>query len=182
MAQSGQVIENPITGERIVFCKTSGDTHGELLQLDYSLKPRGFVVVEHIHLHQEERFQILSGTPRFRIDGKEQTASPGQTVIVSRGSPHIVWNDAEEESRMLVEFRPALKTEIMFETVFGLAQDGKLNRRGIPNPLQAAVLFMAYRDETLPASRTLKVAASLVLPILAPIARLLGYRAHCSPP
>ena len=37
---------------------------------------------------------------------------------------------------MLVDFRPALRTEIAFEALAGLARDGKTTKAGIPkNPL-----------------------------------------------
>ena len=42
MAKQGDVIENPVTGERIVFRQTSADTNGELLQFELYLKPHGF--------------------------------------------------------------------------------------------------------------------------------------------
>jgi hypothetical protein len=34
MSKKGDVIENPITGEKIVFLQTSKDTNGEILELD----------------------------------------------------------------------------------------------------------------------------------------------------
>ena len=39
MAKPGDVIENPVTGERIVFRKTARETNGELLQFELLLKP-----------------------------------------------------------------------------------------------------------------------------------------------
>jgi hypothetical protein len=35
VAQAGDVIENPITGERITFLKTTRETNGELLRFEY---------------------------------------------------------------------------------------------------------------------------------------------------
>jgi hypothetical protein len=34
VAHAGEVIENPVTGERVVFRQTARDTGGELLQFD----------------------------------------------------------------------------------------------------------------------------------------------------
>jgi hypothetical protein len=34
MAKSGEVLENPITGQRLVFHRTSEDTGGELLEVE----------------------------------------------------------------------------------------------------------------------------------------------------
>lgn len=39
MAISGQVLDNPISGERITFRKTAADTGGEILAFDLELSP-----------------------------------------------------------------------------------------------------------------------------------------------
>jgi hypothetical protein len=41
----------------------------------------------------------------------------------------------------LFELRPALNTEILFETLYGLATDGNTDRNGLPKPLQMAVIL-----------------------------------------
>src|SRR5918996_4280704 len=43
MASRGQVIDNPISGERITFRQTAADTDGELLAIDPELLPDGYV-------------------------------------------------------------------------------------------------------------------------------------------
>ena len=52
----GDVIENPVTGERLVFRKTSRETNGEAVVLETFVKPSGFVAAAHVHPFQEERF------------------------------------------------------------------------------------------------------------------------------
>ena len=42
MIQAGDVIENPVTGERLVFRKTSRETNGEAVVLETFVKPNGF--------------------------------------------------------------------------------------------------------------------------------------------
>ena len=61
MIQAGDVIENPVTGERLVFLKTSRETNGEAVVLEAFVKPNGFVAAAHVHPNQEERFLILRG-------------------------------------------------------------------------------------------------------------------------
>ena len=39
MAKAGDIIENPITGERITFLKTTQETNGELLRFEDVLPP-----------------------------------------------------------------------------------------------------------------------------------------------
>jgi len=66
MAYAGQMVENPVTGERIVFRQTSADTNGELVAIDLALPVGGHVPGVHIHPLQEERFEVTSGRMKFR--------------------------------------------------------------------------------------------------------------------
>src|SRR5438445_9406012 len=147
MAKSGDILEHPVTGERLVWRKVARDTGGELLQADLYVAPGGFVAAEHVHPMQEERFEVLAGVLRLHIDGKEKTMRTGESEVVPAGRPHVWWNGGQEELHVLGEFRPARRTEMFFEAYCGWAKDGKTNRKGLPNPLRLAVLVAAYQDE-----------------------------------
>jgi Cupin domain len=116
-----------------------------MLSFDYFLRPAGSVPLAHVHPRQEERFAIVSGRARIRVGRRLRRASAGESVVVPRGSVHRLWNDGEDELHVLVEFRPALRTEEGFEQLFGLGRDGKLSKRGFPHPLQIAVMAKEYR-------------------------------------
>ena len=171
------MLEHPVTGEKIVVCKTARDTRGELYQGDLYLQPEGFIAAEHIHPRQEEHFEVISGTLRGRVAGKDVFEGKGAKLVVPAGTPHIWWNSGAEELHIRVEFQPALRIESFFETFFGLAQDGKGNRKtGLPNPLQMAVIMRAYRNELILA-RPLPLGQTLLFGFLACIGRLVGYKA-----
>lgn len=70
----------------------------------------------------------------------------------------------DEVVHLVAEFRPALRTEMFFETFFGLATDGKTNRKGLPNPLRLAVLAREYQDELHLARPPLRVQRALFGP------------------
>src|SRR5829696_8636391 len=178
MAKAGDTLEHLVTGERIVFLKTARDTNNELLQLDFFMKGGGFVAAEHVHPYQEERFKVLAGTLRFRVRGQERDVGAVETIVVPAGTPHVWWNAGEEEAHLILKFRPALRTETLFETVFGLAQDGKVNsKNGLPNPLQLAVIVREYENEIYLARPPLFV-QRVLFGLLAPIGKLLGYKAR----
>ena len=175
MAKQGDVIENPVTGERIVFRQTSAGTNGELLQFELTLKPHGFVPVEHVHSRQEERVEVASGSVRYRLGGKEESLSAGQAAVLPPSIPHTLWNGTDDDAHLIMEVRPALGMEAALETLFGLARDGKTNDKGMPNPLHGALLAREYdiflAGPPIPVQRA-------GIAVLAPIARLLGYRAR----
>jgi quercetin dioxygenase-like cupin family protein len=183
MATSGVTIENPVTRERLTFLATRRETSGEFLRFEHIFAPGGFVPAAHFHPQQEERFEVLSGSPRFRLGEEERAARPGETLVVPPGVPHTWWNAGEDETRVIVEVRPALRTEVIFETHYGLARDGKLNKKALPNPLLAAVLAQEFKDEVRVApqreillSRLPAPVIAILIATLAPLGRLLGYR------
>lgn len=176
MLSSGDVLEHPVTREKIVVRKTAHDTDGELFQVDFYLQPGAFVAAEHIHPLQEERFAVIAGTLRGRVGGKDLNSGPGETVVVPKGTPHVWWNSGDDELHVLVEVRPALRFESFFETFFGLAQDGKVDpKTGLPNPLQLAVMMRTFRQE-LVLARPPQLVQTVLFGVLTPLAKLLGYR------
>ncbi len=68
-------------------------------------------------------------------------------MVVPAGAVHTCWNEGDEVLDCVVEFRPALDTESVLETIFGLARDGKVSKRGAPSPLQIIALLDEYEDE-----------------------------------
>jgi quercetin dioxygenase-like cupin family protein len=174
MIRAGDTLENPITGERLVFRKTSRETGGQAVVIETFVEPHGFVAAAHVHPSQEERFQVLRGTVGFKIGGKEQIAGPGTRVTVPAGTSHKFWNAGEETAHFVCEIRPALQFESLIETMFALAADGKTNRKGMPNPLRLAVIANAHFDTVrLPFPPALLQRFGLALG--APVGRALGY-------
>jgi quercetin dioxygenase-like cupin family protein len=180
MVKAGDVIENPITGERITFLETTGETNGELLRFEYVAPPR-WSVPEHVHPVQEEWHEVLSGALWGRVGGREQIFREGQSVVGPPSVPHAWRNPSDdEELRLVSEIRPPLRFEPLFETYFGLARDGKTTKKGIPrNPLQLAVLVDETRDMFYFTRPPIPVQRAFLAPLaaLASVGRLLGYRA-----
>jgi mannose-6-phosphate isomerase-like protein (cupin superfamily) len=174
MIHAGDMLENPITGERLLFRKTSSDTGGEAIVLETFVKPGGFVAAAHVHPHQEERFEVLGGSVGFRLGREELVAGPGERLTVPAGTPHRFWNAGEEEARFACEVRPALQFEQLIETMFALAAEGKTNRKGMPNPLRLAVIANATFD-TVRLPFPPAWVQRMGLAIGAPIGTLLGY-------
>jgi quercetin dioxygenase-like cupin family protein len=173
--KAGDVFENPVTGERALVRIGSDQTDGELLVADLYLRPGAAVMGEHIHPVLEERFTILRGRVAFRLSGRTSTAEPGVTLVVPPGTPHDWWNAGPEEALVRVEARPGARFEEFIANGFGLAQDGKVDRRGMPKLLQLS-LFAREFDDVIQFTRPPRVVQRILFGLLAPLARLLGYR------
>ncbi len=151
MIRAGDTIENPVTGERLVFRKTSAETNGEAVVLERFVRPTGFVAAAHVHPSQEERFEVPKGQVGFKLDGEEIVACAGDRISVPAGTSHRFWNAGAEDAHFVCEVRPALQFEQLVETTYALAADGKTNRKGMPNPLRLAVIARHhFHDVRLP--------------------------------
>lgn len=165
MAYAGQVLDNPVSGERITFRKTAADTAGRSLVIDLELAPDGHVPGAHVHPFQEERFEIVQGTMKFRKGLKTVTARAGETVVVPPGTVHRFENAGDEPAHVRVEVRPALKMENLFEATVALAREGRTTSKGMPQPIDMA-LFMSEFDAEV---RAPFVPAGIVRAVMAPL-------------
>src|SRR5918998_2044468 len=130
MLKAGDVLENPVTGERAVVRVGTAESGGELLVADLYVRPGGAVMGEHVHPAIEESFTVLRGRLGYRLDGREGVVGPEERLHVPRGTAHDWWNAGDEEAQVLVEISPAARFEEMILNAFGLAQDGKTNAKG----------------------------------------------------
>ncbi len=175
VAYAGRIIEDPITKQRITFLKTARDTDGEILRFEVCLAPGGFIH-RHMHPTQQERVEVVSGTLRFRIRGRERSLASGESLVVNPGEAHEVHNESGADAIFVVEARPALKTERGLEIIFGLAKDGMTNQNGRPkNVLQRGIIAYEYMNEVARPGIPLVVQRTMVAP-LAALGHLLGYR------
>ena len=175
MSRAGEVFENPVTGERVVVRVGTEESSGELLVADLYVRPGGAVAGEHVHARIEEWFTVQEGRIGFRLDGRESIARPNVRLHLPAGVAHDWWNAGKEEARVVVEVRPGARFEEMIKNLYGLAQDGKTDAKGMPNLLQAA-LFAREFEDVLWFTKPPRPVQKVLFTALAPVARFLGYR------
>lgn len=162
---SKHVIENPISGERIVIRETAGETGGALLAWELFLAPGGGVPSSHAHPEQEERFIVLDGQMKFRIGGRSMTIGGGETVTVPPGTVHSFANVGRGPAHVLVETRPALDMEALLETASAMAHEQRAAARSLPRLLDVALFMRDFEREVkapyLPAALVRLVTRSL---------------------
>ena len=182
MASAGEVTENPVSGQRLIFRKTARDTAGELLEVEsVYTKPTPSRPPAHFHPRQEERFEVLSGNLIANVDGEERALAKVELLVIPPGTPHAMWAE-ESGTRVNWQTLPALNTEAFFETLWGLAKDGKTNEKGVPNLLRVALIAREYEAEFRLASPPW-VVQRVLFGLLAPVGRLRRYetRYPCEP-
>jgi quercetin dioxygenase-like cupin family protein len=147
MAYAGQIIDNPVSGERIVFNRTAAETDGQYLEIELRLASDGKVPGIHVHPEQEERFEVLEGRMKFRMGLKTIVAGPGETVVVPAGKAHKFSNAGDDTGVARVTVTPALEMERLFETTAALAEEGRVTRSGMPKPLDLALFMREFKRE-----------------------------------
>jgi mannose-6-phosphate isomerase-like protein (cupin superfamily) len=172
---SGDSVENPVTGERGILIKGPWEGDDVSLLVDLHVQPGGAVAGEHVHPHLDERFTVKAGRIGFRLDGEESVAGPGESVEIPRGSWHDWWNAGDEEAVAEVYVSDGTRFMLMIENLFGLARDGHVNEKGMPDPLQLTMFAAEFRD-VLVFKRPPAIAQTLVFGVLRPIAAARGYR------
>jgi mannose-6-phosphate isomerase-like protein (cupin superfamily) len=132
-------IDNPGTGERVVFRKTSAETGGAAVVVETFLRPYATGARTHLHPAQEERFEVLKGSVGFQVGRRQLVAGPGHRLTVPAGTRHRVWNAGDEDAQVLSEIRPALRFEQLVAALQTLGS-------GRPDLVRLARVGRAYPD------------------------------------
>ena len=171
MPRAPGVIVNPRTGQRMRFLTRTP----ELLEFESWSAPHSPPELEHVHPKQLSDVRVVSGALRFEIAGVRRDVAAGESISIPAGTPHSFSNPFDGEARWIGTFRPALGIAAFFETYFALADEGRLDERGMPGLLQLAVMLPAFGDEIRPTRPPWPVLKALAA-VLGPVARLRGYR------
>jgi quercetin dioxygenase-like cupin family protein len=179
MLRQGDVFDNPITGERATVRLGTRETRGERLVVDLELRGAGFGSALHLHPAIHERLTVVSGHVGICVNGATSIAKVGKTIDIPPGVAHRFWNAGICEAKLTIDIRPAKRFEAFIRNMIGLAQDGKTDPRGMPNLLQLAVIATEF-DDVIHFSKPPRFMQRVLFPILAPVARMRGYRGSYS--
>jgi mannose-6-phosphate isomerase-like protein (cupin superfamily) len=177
---TGDWIQNVKTKELVRADVHPDDTAGRSAVATMWLEPGAAVVGEHVHDHLLERFAVIEGELGVSLDGKEQTARPGTVVTVPAGTAHDWWNAGTGGAQVRVEIEAtpgsgpmAARFVDMIEVIFGLANTGRTNEKGLPSPLWLAAVAHEYAD-VLRFTRPPAIVQRVVFGPLAALARRTG--------
>ncbi|GAA5153457.1 cupin domain-containing protein [Pseudonocardia eucalypti] len=98
------------------YMKAASDTSFAFETLD----PPGTGVPPHVHPRQDEHIYVLEGVFTLYLDGRWETAGPGDTVLMPMGLPHAYYNRSEQNSRALFWVSPAGRLAELFDKLHNL--------------------------------------------------------------
>jgi quercetin dioxygenase-like cupin family protein len=181
--EPGTTLHNHFNGETFVF--TEGDTGGEKCRFDVILAPGGSGggnALVHVHPLADETFTVREGLLKVVIRGHERTVAAGEHVTIPKGDPHYFANAHDGETRATITFEPA-QDFIKFFANFAAttAQCPQwYSEHGDPKLPLVAVTLDVYRDHFYLAKPPIRLQKWLFA-LLAPVARLFGYRVLLNP-
>ena len=174
--QLEEVWENPVTGERATIIELPETNPEGRATAELTALVGARVVGEHRHPALIERFTVLEGELALKLDGQTSVLREGETGVIEPGVWHDWWNPSKErDARARVEVTPGERFAHMIETMFGLARLGHTNAKGMPDPLQLALVAREFSDVIVFRSPPLAV-QRVIFGALVPIAHWRGYR------
>ena len=174
--QVGEVLENPVTGERGKILELPWQNPEDRAVVELTALPGARVRGEHLHPALHEHVSVLEGDLTVLRNGQRSVLHAGGSAHVEAGVWHDWWNEAETDAVVRVEITPGERFAHMIETMFGLAREGHVNAKGMPHPLQLALTGREFSD-VIVFRKPPPAVQRLVFAALAPIATRRGYRA-----
>ncbi len=123
-------------GMVMTIVKTSKDTNGKSLEMEWVLSPNSGGTPIHIHPVAIETYEIISGELEVYKKDKWITARAGEKITIEKGEPHTFKNTTDEFVRVYNTHQPALEFENFFKGLqkfskSGLVKDGKMSFKSI---------------------------------------------------
>ena len=179
----GQKIRNAFNGETFIFTHLSEDA--DFVQFDVYLEPGGMLTgtgMHHIHPLADEAFAVRSGKLTLSIDGDRRTLGPGESYVVTRGTPHYFRNGHEGETLFTVRLTPGQQFLRFFLNMsLGTANHPEwYDSRGEPPLILRALALHAYAGHAYAAGYPVWFQRALFA-ALTPVALLKGYRLNVRP-
>jgi quercetin dioxygenase-like cupin family protein len=172
MARAGDRFTMP-GGSSLVITRTSEETGGEAVEVEFTLAPGTSGPPSHRHPEQVEEWEVLEGTLSARRGGGWRSLGAGEKTSIPPGVVHTFRNESASPVRVRDVHRPALGFDDYSEALGRLVDAGKIKSA---RDLRSAIYFsMLWREH-----RRMQVAASPLLragmTLLAGLGRLLRFR------
>tara|TARA_B100001113_G_scaffold329991_1_gene305251 strand:- start:191 stop:913 length:723 start_codon:yes stop_codon:yes gene_type:complete len=185
--RSGPVVSSPQQGEWVWELVGSAESNGEFERYAVVCPTGNQGPITHFHPTFDELFKVVSGTFALKADGEDITLEAGEELMVKKGTVHTFRcvGDDGEHGVLIAETYPAVGFTDLLYTAFGLGHEGKTKSSGDPKLLQMMVMLRGFRTNLgiigsdlmtpVPPGQTV---VAIISRILAPLGRLLGYKAN----
>ena len=159
-------------GTIYTITRSSGDTDGALLEMEWQLPAGGWSPQPHVHPHITETYEVLDGELELLINRSWRRLRPGDRASVEAGAVHT-FRVGPVPARVRNIHRPACDFEPYIRALCATANARDLGDLGGPRALlYIAILVDEFPEHSRAAGRALDLATTP----LATLARSLGLR------
>jgi quercetin dioxygenase-like cupin family protein len=151
MNNSSRAIYNPIQQDTAVFIETARETNGAYSLIEVELAPGGGVS-SHYHKAFRETFTCLEGELQVQLGNRLHTLKAGDAPATAEmGVLHRFFNSSDKPCRFSVHISPGSRGfEESLQIAYGLARDGKANKKGAPVKIGHLGVLLALSESKLP--------------------------------
>lgn len=146
MSHARKVLDMAPLGIQVELLQSAIQTGGDVAKIEVTGRPRGFLAQQHTHPTQVERIEVVSGSMKVVMNGREHVLGEGQSIEVQAGTPHRQIPLGEGPGTVRIQVRPAGRTDAFLEQLAELCKAGQINRLGFPRPVAGAKLVLEHGD------------------------------------
>lgn len=163
-----KVFVNPLYKDKATVLKTGEDTNGQYALGELEIAPGGGNG-PHYHRSYIETFTAVKGILGVVYNKRKLYLKPGESVTVPVNTPHYFFNDTNETVVCHIKLNPGDDGFVKGIAIgYGLASDGRTNKKGVPKKLSHLGLILLLMDTRMVGP----------LSILTPLLLWLGKRAR----
>ena len=152
--------------------RSTQETAGEFLEMEWRLPPGGWAPGAHVHEVQTEEYAVLEGSVDVRLGDEWQTIAKGESAAVPPGTVHTFRVGADGLT-LRNTHRPALDFEPHIRMLNATYNERRLgNGQGLRALVYTVLVLRRYPQSSQAPNAALKAA----IPILAAVGRVLRMR------
>ena len=132
-----------------VFCQDvpATDLVDQPIIVEEELLP-GALTAKHVHPHQDDSYDVLSGTLDVFLDGRWKSLQQGESIRILKGTVHAIRNSTNVPTRVRNTYDPGLRFQESQEVMEHLIREGKLTAMsGLKNGIYLSLHSMQFRKE-----------------------------------
>jgi quercetin dioxygenase-like cupin family protein len=132
---------------------------GKRVEFEVTMPPDALSPPKHFHPHQEETWTVIEGELSVLVDRDWRNLGAGESLSIAPGTVHTVRNPSSEPVRFRTVHSPALDFQDYIEALHDAT--AAPNTR-LAKLLRGAIVLTEYRSTQLSASRTRRIAETVI--------------------
>ena len=138
-------------GSVYAVLKTSAETGGEFVEMEFVLPPGCIPPPPHIHSQGVKEYEVIEGSFDVTVEGRWSTLGPGESVSVPIGALHTFRNSSGSVVRVRNWHKPAMRFDEFIERMHTTLTEIGITRKRDPRvPLYLSTVMLEFPDTLVP--------------------------------